>query len=202
MIEKFEFTKSKHSGPKIELIDDDETMAISINPIEVWHPNFHPLSFIKKEYEKLKQAANGVELELYPESSPTGRIHFHGFITVRSKWGYLATLAALPSIGTYCIKQFFDKETSEEDDVDSSSESEPQSETSESEQDEEATAAELDPLEEGVQESVRKNAENAWLEYCLKQEKLFQPLFIKSIMNYPLHVLPVIKEPSPYTITH
>lgn len=117
----FSSFKAPHSGPKAETIILNNRYAISINPNEEWTPTSHPMTWVKKTVAKLQDALSGCTLELYPEFSPTGRMHYHGVIDIKDHVEYFRFLNLLKLNSTYNIKELFisnsettDKETRKE----------------------------------------------------------------------------------------
>lgn len=105
------FEKAKFTAPHLEDIEVGVTYAISINPIDEWHGGGQTLlAWVKKQYNTLRENTHGVIMELYPEASPTMRLHFHGTLVVKDIYGYMKTLKALAPHCTYCIKQITDTE--------------------------------------------------------------------------------------------
>lgn len=94
----------KYVAPKFETIIQGQGYAISINPLDEYKVSQTPQMWVRRQYDALQQITRGVTMELYPEVSPTGRFHFHGYITINDKWEYVKTLHGLAVYGTYCIK--------------------------------------------------------------------------------------------------
>lgn len=149
--------KLPHSAPKVEDLVLGELYAISLNPIEEWKAGQLPIAWVKKQYTLLKELVRGCELQLYPESSPTGRLHFHGYILIKDTLEYLMTLKGLSCYGTYCIKPITDGGLVQGGDTEAS--------------------------HLGVDEG---DVPQTWQQYCTKQAFIFEPLFKNSIMSYPM----------------
>lgn len=113
---KSDYVKQAYTAPKVESLKIGEPMAISINPKDEWQAGQLPIAWIRKQYDQLKQLVRGCELSLYPESSPTGRLHFHGYIIVTEILPYLMTLHGLALYGTYCIKHLKNKVSEDAED--------------------------------------------------------------------------------------
>lgn len=74
----------KFKAPKLENINLGQTYAITLNPV------LQPKNIDKKDvfkwyreqYDVLQSYKSGLSLQLWPEGSPIGRMHFHGYIIV------------------------------------------------------------------------------------------------------------------------
>lgn len=160
------FPKLAHFAPKVETLETGVPYAISINPADEWKAGQLPISWINRQYGVLREMTRGLKLILYPESSPTGRLHFHGTIEVYDVFNYLMFLKGLALYGTYCIKGIVpDKPDA-------------------------TTTGAL--LEEGTETEEVATTSHKWLEYCTKQSYLFIPLFDSSVLAYPLVITPPV----------
>lgn len=117
--------KEKCSALKLEELEANTLYAITINPVEQYPEHkdrykdtihFHCFSFLNK----LRKYS---ELELYPELSPLGRIHYHGTVKIIDPVEFLLKLFQYAGVqkttftvvikhikdekwlGEYCIKQ-------------------------------------------------------------------------------------------------
>ncbi len=105
------FSKPKHSLPKLELVLSDATYAFNFNP-----KNQFIKTRLKKQYDLLRKIlpdddACYYSLKLFPELSPTGRLHFHGLIKFKNPfYFYYRVLPKLISHGTVVIKEIEDFE--------------------------------------------------------------------------------------------
>lgn len=100
---------------KIEEIELNKAYTISINPkiqpddmskkkVYVWYRKF---------YEFVNKYKDGVYLSLYIESSPTGRLHFHGILKVLEIIKYIDLLQALSASCSYEIDTIENLENTE-----------------------------------------------------------------------------------------
>lgn len=113
--------KTPHKAPKIEDIKLNDDMAFTYNPNAEADPTRPLMQFINNQYKKLNELAGigGFKAEIYPESSPLGRIHFHGFIQIVDihKWIHIGVIG-LKDTGCFAIKQFFERKDKEDEDDD------------------------------------------------------------------------------------
>lgn len=156
----------KYSAIKFEDIEIDVQYAISINPLNEYSVSQKPIQWIKKNYDLLQQIVRGCTLELYPESSPTGRLHFHGYITIHDIFEYLKFLHGLAVYGTYCIKTITPPIDNEEEEY---------------------------VIQEDSEES--ESPYDTWEKYCRKQQNIWIPLFANNIMCYPIEIKGAIRLP-------
>lgn len=103
------YDNSPHKCLSLELAKEDELYAITINPCDTfqyWKASTHDR--IKNAHSALIHQYNdwlGVKfVKLYLESSPTGRLHWHGIISINDLLSfYLVTLRSLQHWCTYEI---------------------------------------------------------------------------------------------------
>lgn len=121
--------KPKHDLLKIEDINECLTsatteqqrsqvwFAITLNPkAELGRHKFE--TFFGMQLALLKNLMRNCEFELYPESSPSGRIHFHGYVRITNIVEYIRDLPDLLDKFTVCIKFVEDcEEIGSDDDV-------------------------------------------------------------------------------------
>lgn len=108
--------KDRFIAPRVEDIKLSQLYAISINPQEEWSSNQQITAWTRKVYTSLRSIVRGVELELFVESSPTGRLHFHGTILIIDVVLYLRFLKELMTQATFAIKEIKDTYAEDEDD--------------------------------------------------------------------------------------
>jgi len=103
----------KHSCVRHEDILEDTPYAFSYNP-EPMKLKENGEYLFKREYNrmnKLLYLLKGSLVEVYPETSPSGKIHFHGTITILNFPTFcLIDLYTLQACGTYEIDLMTDKE--------------------------------------------------------------------------------------------
>lgn len=100
--------KPPHVAPKVENLQLGATYAITINPSNEWTSGQMPIEWVRRQYDQITQLCRGVELCLYVESSPTGRLHFHGIMKLINIIDYLRFVSNMKSYCTYAIKEFFE----------------------------------------------------------------------------------------------
>lgn len=112
------FSKAQHTAPKMEDIKVGVPMAITLNPIREHDPQRPIMCFITSQYNYLQQHAlsGGYKLLLYPEASPTAKIHFHGYLIITDilKWIQKGCIL-LKDLNSFAIKLFFDEKKDEDD---------------------------------------------------------------------------------------
>lgn len=109
--------KDRFVAPRVEDIKLNQLYAISINPQEEWQANQQITAWVRKVYVSLRSIVRGCELELFVESSPTGRLHLHGTVLIIDVILYLRFLKELMTMATFAIKPIRDtySEGDEED---------------------------------------------------------------------------------------
>ena len=99
--------KNSHTAPKIEDIELNQEMAFTFNPVSEADPERPTMQFISVIYKKLFDLAKagGFNWLLYPEASPIGRIHFHGYMRITDIQKWIRAVVVLKDIGTFAIKK-------------------------------------------------------------------------------------------------
>lgn len=93
MVEKTLQFHAKHKAPKLETLEKGGFYAITLSPEDIRDKetykvpnNIQVLEDFRTKYRDieniLKTKLGGSYVELYPEFSPTGRLHFHGVINI------------------------------------------------------------------------------------------------------------------------
>lgn len=112
------FQKAQHTAPKMEDIKLNVPMAITLNPIKEHDPTKPIMCFITSQYNYLQQhsESGGYKLLLYPEASPTAKIHFHGYLIISDihKWIQKGCIL-LKDLNSFAIKLFFNEKKDEVD---------------------------------------------------------------------------------------
>lgn len=119
MVNIIPYQKAQHVAPKIEDIKEGEIMAITLNPSKEHDPTKHVMVFIKSQYNYLSEHSEtgGYKLLLFPESSPLGRIHFHGYIVIDNLLNWLTKgVILLKDLNSFAIKKFFDTDKPQDED--------------------------------------------------------------------------------------
>lgn len=107
MYQKHE-NKPRFIAPKVESLAVGQTYAITINPSNEWTAGQLPIEWVRRQYDQITQLCRGVELELFVESSPTARLHFHGIMKLKNIIDYLRFVRDLQSYSSFAIKEFFE----------------------------------------------------------------------------------------------
>lgn len=103
---------TKHKGIKMELYKLNEYYAITISPVdERIHLRKVPNEIKMYEYYQaqyrdieivLSHKLFGCKIELYPELSPTGRLHFHGIVRITDIFKFMYhDLHRISELGCY-----------------------------------------------------------------------------------------------------
>jgi len=107
------YSKPKNFVPKYESVEHHETLAITIAPCDKYQfvysedrlNDFHKCLRLKLT----SICRNHVYLQLRTEISSNGRLHFHGYVTVRERLNlYLYVIPRLEDIATVVIKTMTD----------------------------------------------------------------------------------------------
>lgn len=115
---------SAHTAPQMENVENGEQLAFTISPKRltmIGHnisPFGEPANWCKQVIFDLIEQTKFCDYEdIHVEVSSKGRLHLHGYITLRNKlFFYTHDLPALAEIGTYCIKKLFLNEDETKDD--------------------------------------------------------------------------------------
>lgn len=105
-IEKKAFNGLARKGIKLEDMTTGQSYSITLNPKEQpnrIHPIHHLIKWYRTVYDDLLPYKDSVELKLYMESSPIGRLHFHGIISIINMVGYVDFLMYINKWYTYEI---------------------------------------------------------------------------------------------------
>lgn len=103
-----------HSAPPMEKMSNEDLYTITLSPPDERHNQMlknevqtevHYRHVIDKHMLALQKGLRNVKLlKLYPELSPTGRLHYHGYIMLKDVFMfYYADQYALQQIGSYEI---------------------------------------------------------------------------------------------------
>lgn len=102
--------KPQNSSVKFEDICEGQEFAITLNPLHNIGVNEKYSAYLIKQHKLLLDCVTNNVLRLYPEISPIGRIHFHGYVYINDivEWG--KDILKLMAYGTVCIKKQFETE--------------------------------------------------------------------------------------------
>lgn len=104
--------KPKHTGIKFEELQPGVRYALTINPANLQMGNSRKiLPVVHRSINTLRSLAGKSEMQLHIESSPLGKLHYHGYI--RFSEDYVDTLCVIKDLmeyGTLCIKHLFEQE--------------------------------------------------------------------------------------------
>jgi len=101
-----DFSYVKHKGVPLEDIELDEvTYAISINyekqPDKIDKACVY--KYYRQVYDSLYKFRESIDIILYIEASPTGRLHFHGYLQIKDYIGYIEFLNDLKQYSSFEI---------------------------------------------------------------------------------------------------
>jgi len=192
--------KDLHSAPDVETLQTEIPYAISINPIEEWNPSQLPMTWVIKSSSQIVECMRGVEMTLYPESSPTGRLHYHGLIIIKDIIEYLSFLNVYKKYGSFCIKDIAKVESTKKERAERTKTKVPRSQSSDRGRDQiprgsTGGGGSSTPDERTGEISIDEGIYSAetWLSYCTKQQHIFEPQFAGRRFDYPLRLVPPVR---------
>lgn len=105
--------KPKNVFPPLEDLVENKCYAITINPCDKYQ-HFHSMMRLEKcidDLDKILADIGCYEYVLYPELSPKGRFHWHGFFVVIDKIRFYSySIPHLLRCGTVVLKELVDVE--------------------------------------------------------------------------------------------
>lgn len=113
MINEFDKYKPKNTGIKFEDIKLKKVYAFTFNPKDsgdtraqlLLRQDAYVLREIKGILSSLSHALKSATITTKIESSPTGRIHCHAFLTINNYIDWVSEIRMLTNLGTVCIKE-------------------------------------------------------------------------------------------------
>jgi len=102
--------KPQHASVKFEDLKEGQEYAITLNPTFPIGLNERYSAYIRKQITLLLDCVKDNVLILYPEISPIGRVHFHGYLHLNNIEQWAKDIIRLCAYGTVCVKQQFEVE--------------------------------------------------------------------------------------------
>lgn len=99
--------KPKNQGVKFDFLAPLKHYAFTINPKQECKSS-NIKGWYRDQWNELRSIIKGCSAQLHLESSPTGRLHWHGYIKVTNVADFRSFLYALALHGTYVIKEQFE----------------------------------------------------------------------------------------------
>lgn len=106
--------RKKHDAMKIEDIETGQLYAFTLNPNDSIGKNELLTAYCTKHQKALRDILDEVRLSIYPEISPTGRVHFHGTIQINNLYSWARSVGGLLHLYTFCMKPISDDESVKE----------------------------------------------------------------------------------------
>lgn len=157
-------------GLKLENICIGSTYAITINPKEQPlyvhsfgdNPKRDTTMWYRDKYAEYMKYKEGLNMSLYLEASPTGRLHFHGTIIIKNISMYVQFLKELELLNNYEIDTIASNPAS--------------------------AGGCPHPLDSKDCDCDERTGEQIWYEYCTKQWAIWEPYFDGNIIGYPMKI--------------
>ncbi len=107
----YPYRKPRLVGLKMESVKTHHRYAFNFNPIKQYSKNRFNRMINHLKDKVFKEGDSDIYYVLiYPEYSPTGRLHFHGYILIKDVFRfYSSVLPNLDDCGTYVIKEIEDE---------------------------------------------------------------------------------------------
>jgi len=102
--------KPKNQSIKFEELKYGGDYAITINPLHGIALNQKESAYLREQIKQLMDVFKHNSVTLYPEVSPMGKIHFHGYFHLESLTGWLKDVLRLQVYGTFVLKHLFQQE--------------------------------------------------------------------------------------------
>lgn len=100
---KTDYTKPKNQGVKFDYLELGTNYAFTINPKQECKSS-NIKGFYRDQWNALRSLVKGCVMLLHLEASPSGRLHWHGYIKIFNILDFRSFLVALALHGTYVIK--------------------------------------------------------------------------------------------------